>query len=371
MTEYDGLGQELGKVYLAGRLKNELPLNAKLLNIDDGLDGAFLDTGDYGKDLTLAKDTYFYPRPFVPTDANTAPTAGDAPACNPANINARDLASFRKGEPWATATGNLKIKRLATQDDTSGEFGKPSIKLDAEYGDWDMCSEPSFPSGHTADAYNVGITLATLLPEVAPYILARASESGNARVVLGVHYPLDVIGGRIIAEAGIAYRWSDPEFRKTVLLPARQELLSYIQEKTGKTVAQLVAEQKNYTNNPYGGEKMPGGSDQTVSDCASALRVYKERLTYGIPAATKTAKFEVPAGAENLLLTTYPSLTDKQRRAVLAMTASTTAGPLDSHAAGWARLDLAAAMSAAVTVGSNGQVTKVDATACQASVKRS
>lgn len=372
VTEYDGLGQELGRIYLAGRIHNELPLIARLLNITDGSSGSFLDTDDFGKDnIERAKVTYFYPRPFVLTDANAAPVAGDAQACAPRNINARDLASNRVGTPWAGPTGDLAIKRLAIQSDTSGTYGRPDIKLDAEYGDWDMCSEPSFPSGHTTDAYNVGITLATLLPEVAPWILARASESGNDRLVLGVHYPLDVIGGRIVSEAGIAYQWSDPTYREKVLLPARQELLNYIHEKTGKTVAQLVAGQQNYTNNPYSGQAMPGGTDQTVTDCASAVRVYTERLTYGLPSvAGKTSRYEVPKGAENLLLTAYPSLTDAQRRAVLAMTASTTAGPLDSSAEGWARLNLAAAMSATVTIGSNDKVTRVDTTACHASVRR-
>ncbi len=37
-----------------------------------------------------------------------------------------------------------------------------------------------------------------LVPERYSQFMARASEYGNSRVVLGVHYPLDVILGRVI-----------------------------------------------------------------------------------------------------------------------------------------------------------------------------
>ena len=59
----------------------------------------------------------------------------------------------------------------------------------------------SYPSGHTTGAYSWGIALAGMIPELAPQIMARTSEAGNNRIVLGVHYPLDIMGGRIGASA--------------------------------------------------------------------------------------------------------------------------------------------------------------------------
>ncbi|WP_345994186.1 phosphatase PAP2 family protein, partial [Leucobacter chromiiresistens] len=63
-------------------------------------------------------------------------------------------------------------------------------------------------SGHTTYAYGIGIGLAMVLPELGPEILTRSSEGGNTRIVLGVHYPLDVMGGRIEGHLGTVRLYS-------------------------------------------------------------------------------------------------------------------------------------------------------------------
>jgi len=62
---------------------------------------------------------------------------------------------------------------------------------------------PSFPSGHAAISFACAATLAWLtpLPRVALYGLAVLIAS--SRVYVGVHYPLDVIGGAVLG-LGIA-----------------------------------------------------------------------------------------------------------------------------------------------------------------------
>jgi membrane-associated phospholipid phosphatase len=65
---------------------------------------------------------------------------------------------------------------------------------------------PSFPSGHTSDAFALATSLSLAFPKwyvIAPSLLWAASV-GYSRMDLGVHYPSDVLAGAIIG-AGSAY----------------------------------------------------------------------------------------------------------------------------------------------------------------------
>ena len=373
----DGLGKRLGSFYVKGRIDGSLPLTSALVNSSTGSAGAYVST-------SAAKAAFSHPRPFLPADPDAAPVPGDAAGCAPSAVNGSSLAGNRKGKPWADSAGNLKITRVPATTDTTHEFAKTDVALDPAYGQVALCTGGSYPSGHTATAYQAGITLATLLPELAPQILARSSEAANNRIVLGVHYPLDIIGGRMTGEIAVASRWSDSKFRSSVLAPARKELVSYLTKQCKtvlhiSTLSKCVAADTPYANNPYGGGKLPGGGAQIVTNRRSALTVYTERLGYGFqPISSIKRKASVPAGAESLLRTAYPSLTAAQRRQILAQTEVASGHPLDTTAAhaaysvvpgSWQRLNLAAAMSAKVKVSKSGKV-KVLSTGGKATIVR-
>ncbi|MFJ3384383.1 MULTISPECIES: phosphatase PAP2 family protein [unclassified Curtobacterium] len=353
-TVSQGLGAALEKIYVDGRTDGDLPLTSALINSSNGTTGAYVSTGD-------AKAHYSYPRPYLPaTTTAMLPAGDDQTGCAPTKVNASSVTPNRVGKSYASADGTLDITRVAPQTDTTKEFSPNDVVLDAGYGTAGICTGGSYPSGHTTTAYQAGITLATLVPELAPEILARTSENGNDRIVLGVHYPLDIIGGRIDGEAALAARWSDTAYRTEVLEPARKELVDYLEAKCGDTLANCIAAESHYENDPYGGKAIPGGTAQVITDRASAVKVYEERMTYGFAATGQTGLApSVPAGAENLLLTTFPTLTDAQRTAVLAQTEIASGSPLDqsgTSAGSWQRLDLAAATSATVAVASDGSV---------------
>jgi undecaprenyl-diphosphatase len=57
----------------------------------------------------------------------------------------------------------------------------------------------SFPSGHATAAMSVAFIYAVAFPAAAPPLLMLAAAIGFSRVILGVHYPGDVLAGQLIA----------------------------------------------------------------------------------------------------------------------------------------------------------------------------
>jgi undecaprenyl-diphosphatase len=57
----------------------------------------------------------------------------------------------------------------------------------------------SFPSGHATAALSVALSYATVFPTLAAPLVTFSLLVGWSRVVLGVHYPGDVIVGQCIA----------------------------------------------------------------------------------------------------------------------------------------------------------------------------
>ena len=273
----DGLGEHVGQLYSTALAEGRLPKIAALIPKDGGLfPGPSAST-------TPPKEFFDYPRPYV-----VAPD--------------RIVHYDKEG---GTA-----------YDTTSG----------------------SYPSGHTSQAYWQGTALATLLPELAPQILARTSQAAHHRVVMGVHYPLDVIGGRMMGQAIAARRWADPEFRP-VLAAARQELVTVLSADCGMPLDACIAR------------------DDAYLPTEDAVDLYTERMTYGFaPIAATGQDVVVPEGAEDLLLPTHPDLTADQRREVLELTAIDSGFPLDKPEASWQRLNLAAAMAATVGLDRDGDV---------------
>ncbi|WP_433890591.1 glycoside hydrolase domain-containing protein [Streptomyces sp. CA-111067] len=226
-----------------------------------------------------------------------------------------------------------------------GDGGDIYESQDGSYGG--LAGDGSYPSGHTYGGYEAGTILATLLPELAPSILARTSEYGNNRIVLGFHYPLDVMGGRITGQATVAHRWADPAFAD-LLTQAHTEIENVL-------LAQCQKEGYGDTLAACEGDSYDGLS--TTQD----VNLYTQRLSYGFSQVGKAGQtLQAPSDAAALLLTAFPGLTAEQRTQVLQQTATDSGYPLDltgDGGASWERINLAAAMTAQVVVGADGSVT--------------
>ena len=337
----DSLGPVLGKYFSEGLDNGSLPLTKALLisdHVDPKTGYSVSLLSDY-LDTSTAKVTFNHPRPFVDRTNAGYVDAGLAKSVDIVRVPV-----------WTSADG---------------------VKHDAGYDGF--LTSGSFPSGHTTYAYSGGIALATLFPQLGTEIVTRASEAGNNRIVLGVHYPLDIMGGRIDGEVSNTTRWSDTKLRSEKLIPAYNELQNYMAAQcvadghatkhanNYDTVQECVNTLGANASNGYTNSFVDAVSKKAVTDRQSAIDVYTNRMTYNF-AQTGQAGQEpvVPEGAENLLLTTFPTLTAAQRREVLAKSEIDSGYPLDASSEGYQRINLAKAYSAKVTVAANGKITNIE-----------
>lgn len=61
--------------------------------------------------------------------------------------------------------------------------------------------DPSFPSGHTTIAFACATVLTSFEPRLGALLFLLAGAIGLSRVYVGVHYPLDVLGGAVLGTA--------------------------------------------------------------------------------------------------------------------------------------------------------------------------
>lgn len=77
-------------------------------------------------------------------------------------------------------------------------MGADVISECPQAGDW------SFPSNHATLAAGLGVGVAMLWPRLAAVTLPLAGAAALLRVVVGVHYPHDVLAGAILGGTGVA-----------------------------------------------------------------------------------------------------------------------------------------------------------------------
>lgn len=92
-------------------------------------------------------------------------------------------------------------------------------------------TSPAYPSGHTLGSHGWAYTLALLQPAKRDAFLARAAEIAQHRVLVGMHYPHDVRGGKELALLIIGGLLQNAEF-KADFQAARKELKAKGQLKT-------------------------------------------------------------------------------------------------------------------------------------------
>jgi len=198
----------------------------------------------------------------------------------------------------------------------------------------------AFPSGHTSAAYLSTFGFAYATPERYAEFLTRAAQLGENRIVAGMHSPLDVIGGRIQSTAMTAFAYNLPENKE--VLDKAYENAGNVFGKLAQSKGMSLYEYAHTVTEDYTFES--AYDEEKWEDHEANKAFYREKLTYGLPqTGTKGLAPVVPKGAEVLLETRQPYLTDQQRREVLYTTEIESGYPVIDKSNGWGRIDLVTA----------------------------
>ncbi|MBU9546415.1 phosphatase PAP2 family protein [Burkholderia multivorans] len=191
-------------------------------------------------------------------------------------------------------------------------------------------TDGGFISGHEAEAMRDAVTMAWLVPERFQEMVGRGLELGENRILAGMHAPLDVIGGRMLAlavsAANLAVYANDAQ-------AAYAQAHRTLQQLTGTTDATFAAFAHSGT-----------AATDRFADYPTNKAAFQLRMTFGFaPIESTDAPPVVPKGAEILLQTRFPYLSADQRRVVLKTTEMPSGYPVMDDAEGWGRLNLFAA----------------------------
>jgi uncharacterized protein with beta-barrel porin domain len=170
-----------------------------------------------------------------------------------------------------------------------------------------LTTNPSFPSGHTNYAFTDSILIGMLVPSEFTSMMNRAAAYSNSRIVLGVHYPLDIIASRSFASYDLSQAFTNSTYINNATttgtalnLPslfnaANAELSPYLASNCGAAVATCAASAANNANNPY-------------TDSAASLATYTAQLTYGLPTLSfaQGPREQAPAGGPDASILLAP-----------------------------------------------------------------
>jgi autotransporter-associated beta strand protein len=199
----------------------------------------------------------------------------------------------------------------------------------------------NFPSAHTMASTIDALTYAILAPGYYQQLVLGASDFAYALNVNGVHYPLDVIAGRILGTYLVAETLAgEPLYPSTTFAQANLPALSQAMQGyfggggSSPFAAQCAAGVAACIAN---------GAIPTAAQYSQTAQNYIKFLTYDMPAVGATGLTPVvPTDAHVLIATRFPYLNEAQLNDILASTELPSGGPID-NGSGWARLNLYAA----------------------------
>jgi undecaprenyl-diphosphatase len=108
----------------------------------------------------------------------------------------------RRPEPFLWTLAAFAVADLAARW-LQGVVGRdrPPVRYPEPHALVGVPHSGSFPSGHATTSFACAGVLAWLAPRFAPWLYLLAAAIAFSRVYVGVHYPLDVLGGALLGLA--------------------------------------------------------------------------------------------------------------------------------------------------------------------------
>ena len=76
-----------------------------------------------------------------------------------------------------------------------------AIGMEFDFDDYESARTPSYPSGHTAQAFYTAHTLSEMYPELRANLFEVAQMIADSRIDFGVHFPSDNKSKKMLADA--------------------------------------------------------------------------------------------------------------------------------------------------------------------------
>jgi undecaprenyl-diphosphatase len=97
-----------------------------------------------------------------------------------------------------TVAGVAAADLLAFAVKTAVRVDRPPVRYATPAPLVRVPTDYSFPSGHTATSFAAAVVLGWALPRRAWLFYVLAAAIGFSRIYVGVHYPIDVLGGAVL-----------------------------------------------------------------------------------------------------------------------------------------------------------------------------
>ena len=101
----------------------------------------------------------------------------------------------------AVALADVAADSLAGALKAATQVERPPLRYVHPKALVSLPSGSSFPSGHTATSFACATVLSFFVPRAAPAFYLLALAIGFSRIYVGVHWPLDVLGGIVLGVA--------------------------------------------------------------------------------------------------------------------------------------------------------------------------